>query len=99
MPAFVLTMTVLYCPACNGALVGTQDPTPIFLPLLQHVHHGYTLRCTHCAAITEVDTHTGNLIDFPGLRVAHLYVIDNGFDLPHTFRTLRPAPLFRGRES
>ena len=70
-----------------------------FLPGRREYHLGLVLCCINCAAITELDPQTGNLAEFPRVRIMNLTVPENWQELPHTTQSLGRSLLYLGKES
>ena len=88
-----------FCPTCNGRMIQTGR-SMIVLPILNTVRMGVGLQCTNCAAFTEVDPTTGDLLEFPARMIQQLYVPYNSIDARHTPRSLLSiSHLHLGRES
>lgn len=60
---------------------------------------GMVVSCASCAFVSEVNMDTGLLMELPRVRLADLFIEDNGFDMPRSTLTLGYSLLFNGRES
>lgn len=94
-----------HCPMCGSRLMKTgrvpililRSPDPL---QIEFSRESLALACSFCSCVIEVSDDTAKLLDFPGLRVAHLQTAWPGLRfLDYTHTTPRGVSVLYGGES